>query len=508
MARTVIATDNFNRAALGTTDWAQMNTAAAGDIQINASVNIKGQFALQGGVNFAVARWIGAGSASNDQYSELTVVTAPAAVGTLDYSGVACRMSGSAATRTYYTAYVAPNSTTSPKVTVDKWVNGVRTQLATTTFAWAAGDRISMEVVGTSIKVYKNVTTEITALAVTDAAITTGSFGVIQAGAGLLGDDWEGGNITAGGGAAVISLPTATSPGTTTVTAGATTDTASGTLYQLARIGGAAASAATIIASGQSMAVSTTTPSRTYTGLTPGTTGYVIDMVQVVAGVNSNVVSTAAFNTSAADTTAPTLTSPTGAGGSLVASAAVTTDEANGTLYTVFTVAATAPTAAQVKLGQNSAGAAALRAVSQAVTATGVQNVASGAVTAGTRYAHFMHEDAATNQSAVVSSTSFVVTAPATAVTLTLTTDGTAAWASQTGLKWAFWPVVTPDLFTAAPAFKGAAGTTNASGVFTADITGTSLQAGQLGYLTVTNSDGTVTQGTALRAFSAPVTVS
>lgn len=109
------------------------------------------------------------------------------------------------------------------------------------------------------------------------------------------------------------------------------------------------------------------------------------------------------------DTTAPTLTSPTGTGGTLTCSGSVSTNEANGTLYCVFTASATSPSAAQVKLGQDHTGAAALRATSQAVSSTGVQSIGSGAITAGTRYAHFMHEDAATNQSTVATSSSFVV---------------------------------------------------------------------------------------------------
>lgn len=111
------------------------------------------------------------------------------------------------------------------------------------------------------------------------------------------------------------------------------------------------------------------------------------------------------------DTTPPTLTSPSGTGGTAVCSGSVSTNEGNGTLYTVATASATAPTAAQVKLGQDHTGSAALRVVSQAVSASGTQTIASGAVSAGTRYLHFMHEDAATNQSTVASSASFTVTA-------------------------------------------------------------------------------------------------
>jgi hypothetical protein len=76
----------------------------------------------------------------------------------------------------------------------------------------------------------------------------------------------------------------------------------------------------------------------------------------------------------------------------------------------VVTASATAPTAAQVKLGQDHTGAGALRVVSQAVTATGAQSIASGSVTAGARFFHYMHEDAAANQSTVASSTTFTVT--------------------------------------------------------------------------------------------------
>ena len=117
-----------------------------------------------------------------------------------------------------------------------------------------------------------------------------------------------------------------------------------------------------------------------------------------------------------ADTTPPTLSSPTGTGGALLCSGSVSTDEANGALWAVATASATAPTGVQVEAGQDHTGAAALRVVSnQAVTATGVQTIASGAVTAGTRFLHFMHKDAAGNRSAVASSTSFTVTSGGTA---------------------------------------------------------------------------------------------
>lgn len=109
----------------------------------------------------------------------------------------------------------------------------------------------------------------------------------------------------------VLSAPSAT-PGSTTASVGATTDTASGTLYALARIAGSAASAATIKATGQSVAVSTTTPSFTYTGLTASTANYYVDCVQNATAGDSNVVTAGPFTTSGAAATAVTMSGPSG----------------------------------------------------------------------------------------------------------------------------------------------------------------------------------------------------
>jgi hypothetical protein len=107
------------------------------------------------------------------------------------------------------------------------------------------------------------------------------------------------------------------------------------------------------------------------------------------------------------DAAAPVLSSPTAAATSATtANLSVTTDEGNGTLYVVGTASATAPTAAQVKLGQDHTGAAADAAGSTAVAAAGVLTGSAGGLTpSSTRYIHFMQEDAGGNQSAVVSST-------------------------------------------------------------------------------------------------------
>lgn len=94
----------------------------------------------------------------------------------------------------------------------------------------------------------------------------------------------------------------------------------------------------------------------------------------------------------------------------------------------------------------------------------------------------------------------------ASSASLTLTDAAGTPWASLTGLKWAFFDQVTPNLF-AAPVAKGTAGTTNASGVMTVSIAGTSLATGATGWLAVTDSDGTTTQTPAAKAFGGPVAV-
>lgn len=129
------------------------------------------------------------------------------------------------------------------------------------------------------------------------------------------------------------------------------------------------------------------------------------------------------------DTTPPTLTSATGTGGNNVCSGTVSTDEGNGTLYAVATASATQPSIAQIKAGQDHTGAAALRAVSQSVTTTGTQTISSGAISggAGTRYWHFLHTDAAANDSNRLSSSGFSVTSGGgpLGVTLDAITDET-----------------------------------------------------------------------------------
>jgi hypothetical protein len=104
----------------------------------------------------------------------------------------------------------------------------------------------------------------------------------------------------------------------------------------------------------------------------------------------------------APDNTAPTLTSPTGTQtGANTASGSVSTNEANGTLFRLASINAS-ETGAAVKAAN----------VTTTVTATGNQAVSFTGLTQNTTYfAHYLHRDAAGNDSAVVTSASFTTAA-------------------------------------------------------------------------------------------------
>lgn len=109
-----------------------------------------------------------------------------------------------------------------------------------------------------------------------------------------------------------------------------------------------------------------------------------------------------------ADVTAPTLTSPTGVQtGNATATVGVTTNEANGTLYHFVSTSSTPPSAATLK-----AGTGAVVSGSQAISSTGAKSASITGLTASTTYyTHWLHRDAAGNDSAIVSTTGFTTTA-------------------------------------------------------------------------------------------------
>lgn len=103
------------------------------------------------------------------------------------------------------------------------------------------------------------------------------------------------------------------------------------------------------------------------------------------------------------DVTAPVLSLPTGTTAGLYsATGTVTTDTAEGVLYYLANTSPTA-LAAAVKSGS-----------SQPVTAAGLQNVSLTGLAASTGYyVHYLHSDAAGNESAVATSAQFFTDTPA-----------------------------------------------------------------------------------------------
>lgn len=118
----------------------------------------------------------------------------------------------------------------------------------------------------------------------------------------------------------------------------------------------------------------------------------------------------------APDTIAPTLSAATSSAvGTNGATVGATTNEANGTMYAVATLAATAPTGPQIVAGQNAAGTAAAGAGSLAVTTVGAKVISIAGLSEGTvYYPHAVHVDAAGNISNVLSGASVTTAVPDT----------------------------------------------------------------------------------------------
>jgi hypothetical protein len=164
---------------------------------------------------------------------------------------------------------------------------------------------------------------------------------------------------------------------------------------------------------------------------------------------------------------APVLSSATDtATGGTTANINVTTDEGAGWLYYVVTLTSNAPSAAQVKAGQNHLGAAAVTSGSQVVSSSGAQGpiAITGLSSETTYYAHFMQEDEWGNQSTVASGngmTTSDVTGPVlSSATGTATSDATAniSVSSNEGSGTLWWAVTTSATPPSAAAIKAGTG--------------------------------------------------
>lgn len=197
MGRTSIATEAFG----GTlSNWTQINTFA-GTIQITSGEANASH--AQPPSACPAARWTGAGTFTDDQYSSVQITNLAGWASDSYHFGVIARASGDTdSNRDYYFASITGAVNGSPwECSFGKTVNGTTTDLNTANITFAEGDAIEIECEGTTIRVLVNGTALGGSFTVTDSSITTGKPGVLAGGAAttIRGDNWEGGNITAGG---------------------------------------------------------------------------------------------------------------------------------------------------------------------------------------------------------------------------------------------------------------------------------------------------------------------
>lgn len=487
MARTSVATDNFNRASLGS-NWINVNTGNAGDISINSSVKFAGQYTTQPTNQIAEAVWAGSGSFTNDHYSEIKILNVQDAGGTSQRHGVLARASGSGATRTAYMA-VVEQSFASPQTTyIAKIVSGTITILYSSTSAWVDNDKLSIECEGTTIRVCKNGTPLGGSFTLTDSSITTGTPGIAATNAAY-GDDWDGGTITSSG------PTTATLTGPTSGTTGTTSTNFTVTLNS------AATSTVTITPSGTVGTVTFTPASPTITAGNTSTTFTAncnTDGTHAISITTSPVLSYSGIPINHVTTTTPTqatLTGPTsGVTGSASSNFTVTLNSAATSTVTITPTGTNGtvtfiPATPSITAGNTSV------TFTATPTSNGAHSI-SIATSPGLTYV-----------GSPISYTSSSGGVVATTVSLAITSDGTTPVTNLNNLKWAFFDQANPSNFTA-PTAQGALGGTNSLGVLTLNITGTTLLVGQTGWLTFSDSNGLTTQNPACKSFSGPVIVS
>ena len=376
---------------------------------------LAGMSALAGNVIYYASGSFGAAD-----YSVSAEITYKAA----GIAGVGARLSG---TNGYFAVYYSYG------LKLYKFVGGVMTLLGTHGSIWQPSDgtkwRITIEVIGSSIKARAQETNnllwltpaggyqsaQIDAVTVTDLSISSaGNAGFWFGNPSITSMDVFTADDLLDTTPPTLTGPTGTATGATTGTGTVSANEATGTLYRLASIN-ATETAATVKAAAQTQAVSATgSQSVSFTGLTASTTYYAHYVHRDAAGNDSAVASSVAFTTSApGDTTAPILTSPTGTQtGSTTGGGTVSTNEANGTLYSLATVNST-ESAATIKAS----------GATQTIASTGSKSVTfTGLTPSTTYYAHYVHRDAAGNDSAVADSGTFTTPAgsAATAVTMTL----------------------------------------------------------------------------------------
>lgn len=223
MPRSLIASDDFNRATLGS-NWSNVMEFTAGFMTIESSTAVRGQYQAQGLHGHAVARWVGAGTFTANQYSSIKITQTASGLGTGQTQGATVRTgAGMDSTSSYVEIYYQHAG----NIVMVKRVGGVYYQIATTAQFLVANDILSIECEGQVYRSYVNGVLLGGAFTYTDdgttngVAITDGLPGITGTSA-TLSDDWEGGAITSGAAPTVTGQPTSqtvTEPNTATFSA-------------------------------------------------------------------------------------------------------------------------------------------------------------------------------------------------------------------------------------------------------------------------------------------------
>ena len=203
-----------DNADLGAPDWAQVFAWNGSVRHFSTPANSFYGSGGSGPSNFSGARYIGSTTFSADHYSSVKIAqfTAAGAVAALarvstDYD------SAGQSSRDFYFLLAAKSGLT----TLGKVVNGTAgyTPLVSSSSpTWSVGDRVEIEVEGTTIRGLKNgvLITAGATYEVTDTSLSSGNPGIGGYGGSSysLGKEWSAGDLTAGASVAITSVSDST----------------------------------------------------------------------------------------------------------------------------------------------------------------------------------------------------------------------------------------------------------------------------------------------------------
>lgn len=216
MARTLIASDDFNRTSGPGSNWANLNSDWGG-LTLTTATKLYSAFQTPNPVRAAIYRWVGAGTFTANQASSVTIQGLATEGGTnLNWGASVLNSADINGGQDRYEAKVFDDDLSAPggrTTTLYKIVNGVATSLHSADVTWNNGDLLELEHEDGVLRVCKNGTPLGGSFTYDDSGsspLTSGAPGLTQAGGGdALGyiSAWAGYNITSGGSFKAAWLP-------------------------------------------------------------------------------------------------------------------------------------------------------------------------------------------------------------------------------------------------------------------------------------------------------------